>query len=99
MDLLGSRLPDVSLKTRSEISDLINLILVSLKNLLAIHKEAPVVLSAFQALQAIAATLCSGEESSVAELVPFALSASKRKHSAGTALGALAAMSYVYLFA
>lgn len=74
----------------------INLILISIKNLLAIHKEAPIVPSAFQALKAIATTLYSGEEGSMTELVPYALSASKEKHSVGEALGALAAMSYVY---
>ena len=97
--MLGSKLPNVSVKTRSEISESINLILVSIKNLLAIHKEAPVVLSAFQALKVIAATLCTGEEGLIAELVPYALSASKGKHSTGAALGALAAMSYVYFVA
>ena len=98
LELLGSRLPDISVKNRSEISEPINLILVSIKNLLAIHKEAPVALSAFQALKAIAATLCSGEEGSMAELVPYALSASKGKHGTSAALGALAAMSYVHRF-
>ena len=87
------------MKTRSEISESINLILVSIKNLLAIHKETAVVPSAFQALKAIATTLCSGEEGSMTELVPYVLSASKGKHSTGAALGALAAMSYVYLLA
>lgn len=86
------------MKTRSEIAEPINLILVLIKNLLAIHKEEPVVLSAFRALKAIAATLCSGEEGSMAELVPCVLSASKEKYSTSAALGALAAMSYVYLF-
>lgn len=87
------------MKTRSEIAEPINLILVLIKDLLAIHKEAPVVLSAFRALKAIAATLCSGEEGSMAELVPCVLSASKEKYSASAALGALAAMSYVcYIF-
>lgn len=84
---------------RSDLAEPINLILVSIKNLLAIHKEAPVVLSAFRALKAIAATLCSGEESSMTGLVPYALSASKVKYSMGAALGALAAMSYVRSFA
>ncbi|KAF8797612.1 hypothetical protein BYT27DRAFT_7204423 [Phlegmacium glaucopus] len=94
LELLGNRLPDVSVKMRSEIAEPITLILVSIKNLLAIHKgEDPVVLSAFRALKAIAATLCSGEEGSMAELVPHALSASKGKQSTGAALGALAAMS------
>ena len=84
---------------RSEIAEPINRILVSIKNLLVINKEAPVVLSGFRALKAIVATLCSGEEGSMAELVPYALSASKGKQGAGAALGALAAMSYVYLLA
>ena len=84
------------MKTRSEIAEPINLILVLIKDLLAIQKEAPVVLSAFRALKAIAVTLCSGEEGSMAELVPYVLSASKEKYSASEALGALAAMSYVY---
>jgi len=81
---------------RSEIAEPITLILISIKSLLAIHKEGPVVLSAFRALKVIATTLCSGEEGSMVELVPYALSASKGIHSTGAALGALAAMSYVY---
>ena len=84
------------MKTRSEIAEPINLILDLIKDLLATHKEAPVVLAAFRALKAIATTLCSGEEGSMAELVPYVLSASKEKYSTSAALGALAAMSYVW---
>lgn len=84
------------MKTRSEIAEPINLILDLIKNLLVTHKEAPVVLSAFRALKAIASTLCKGEESSMAKLVPHVLSASKEKYSTSEALGALAAMSYVW---
>lgn len=73
------------------------MILALIKNLLETHKEAPVILSAFRALKAIATTLCSGEEGSMAELVPYVLSASKEKYSTSAALGALAPMSYVYL--
>ena len=84
------------MKTRSEIAEPINLILDLIKNLLVTHKEAPVVLSAFRALKAIATTLCNGEEGSMAELVPHVFSASKEKYSTSEALGALAVMSYVW---
>ena len=94
--MLGSRLPDVTLRTRSEIAEPINLILDLIKNLLVTYKDAPVVLSACRALKAIATTLCSGEEGSMAELVPYVLSASREKYSRSAALGALAAMSYVW---
>lgn len=84
------------MKTRTEIAEPINLILDLIKNLLVTHKEAPVVLSAFRALKAIATTLCNGEEGSMAELVPHVFSASKEKYSTSEALGALAVMSYVW---
>ena len=94
--MLSSRLPDVTVKTRSEIAEPINLILDLIKKILATDKEAAVVLSAFRALKAIATTLNSGEEGSMAELVPYVLSASKEKYSKSAALGALAAISYVW---
>jgi hypothetical protein len=83
VELLSSGLPDVTVKTRSEIAEPINLIL----DLLVTHKEAPVVLSAFRALKTIATTMLGKGRGSMAELVPYVLSASKEKYSTSAALG------------
>ncbi|KAF8154101.1 hypothetical protein B0H34DRAFT_800000 [Crassisporium funariophilum] len=93
LELLGKRLPDVSAQLRVQITDTVNTIIASIKNLLTTHKEGPVVTSAFQALNAIALTICPGEESSMTELVPFALSASKERPPVAAALAALSSMS------
>ncbi|PPQ90282.1 hypothetical protein CVT25_013107 [Psilocybe cyanescens] len=93
LELLAKRLPDVSDKMRPTLSDFVIKILVSIKSLLTVQKEGQLVIHAFHAINSIASTISPGEESSLTDLVPFAISAAKEKALALSALGALSAMS------
>lgn len=93
LDLLAKKLPDVSLKMRPTLTQSIVKALASIKNILTIHKEGQIVVNAFNAVKSIASTISSGEEGPLTDLVPLALSASKEKTLALSALGALSPLS------
>lgn len=93
LELLAKRLPEVSAKMRPTLSSSIVKILVSVKGLLTVHKDGPLVVHAFDAINSIASTISSGEESSLTDLVPLVISAAREKALALAALGALSAMS------
>ncbi|KDR78387.1 hypothetical protein GALMADRAFT_245550 [Galerina marginata CBS 339.88] len=93
LELLAKRLPDVSTKMRPALTPSINKALASIKELLTVQKDGQVVVHAFHGVQSIAATISPGEESSLTDLVPFVLSATKEKSLAPSAMGALATMS------
>lgn len=78
---------------RPTLSGFVIKILVSIKSLLTVQKEGQLVIHAFHAINSIASTMSPGEESSLTDLVPFAISAAKEKALALSALGALSAMS------
>lgn len=93
LELLAKRLPDVSAKSRPGTTPSVTNILTSIKHLSTTRKDAAVVVHAFHALEAIASTICPGEESLLTELVPFALSGTKDSVLAKSALAALVPMS------
>lgn len=81
---------------RPGISDGITKIMVSIKNLLNVHKKGEVTIGALQAIKSIAVAICPGEEALMAELVPSVLYSTKDTGLASHALAALSSMSSVF---
>jgi U3 small nucleolar RNA-associated protein 10 len=95
-DVLAKRLPDVSAEMRPNVKDNIKQILQSTKNFLHVNKHGEALTFAFQALESIADTLCTGEEGSLADVVPYVLSSMNDKDLVSSSLSALTSISSVF---
>jgi U3 small nucleolar RNA-associated protein 10 len=97
LDLLSERLHDVASGTRQKMTARINETVEAIRKLLVLHPDGPLAASGYKALQAIASTMASGEESSLTTLVPLILTAIRGRKMAASAVAALAPLSFVSL--
>lgn len=97
LELVSKRLPEVSVKSRPEITPSIKSILASIKDILNVTKDTQACLVVFKALQSIASTMAPGEEGPLTNLVSQVLASTKEAPTAAIALSAMSPMAYVYL--
>ncbi|KAF8889071.1 hypothetical protein BD779DRAFT_1714897 [Infundibulicybe gibba] len=90
LDLLANRLGDVTTNTRKEITPSIIKILGSIQRILVLKTPEFLVLSAYQALKSISATLSPGEEALAISIIPTLIDAIQKKAQAQPAVATLA---------
>ncbi|TCD67119.1 snoRNA-binding rRNA-processing protein utp10 [Steccherinum ochraceum] len=73
LDLLGEQLPKVAAETRSGLVKIITSILELIRKLLVAKSDTTIVIASFHAVDAVASTMCPGEESALGSIVPIAL--------------------------
>ena len=97
LNLLASRLGNVTDDARRAISSSMNNILVLIRRTLSSRDEA-VIPAALKAMESIALTLSQGEENSLTSCIPATLDLIRERTLAALALPALVPVSYVACF-
>lgn len=95
MDLLGEQLPNVAGETRRGLMKTINSIAELIRKLLVAKSDSATVVACFHAVDAIASTMCPGEESALTLIVPVALGYVRDGRCVPEALTALHSSMYV----
>ncbi|KAL0952425.1 hypothetical protein HGRIS_006698 [Hohenbuehelia grisea] len=89
LDLLAERLEKISSKVRQAVSSNVISIVARIKAIIGFHSQGEACISAFKALQPIAATAQSGEESALTGLIPLILTAVRSSEIAPIAFSVL----------
>ncbi|KAG5637085.1 hypothetical protein H0H81_005818 [Sphagnurus paluster] len=89
LDLLSERLPQVSERTRLALVPAIAKIIGVIGELLCSHTVEAISVASFKALRSIGLSLCPGEESALAETIPFILKSIRGRNATVPAICAL----------